>query len=156
LSVGQKFTGAQIVLRDGGVLTGEVFGEGGRPASGLLVQATQMKDFESQMTFSDGDGGFRIEHLLPGSWQVVAMPTPADREASADDGKDAAGGMADMISKMKTAVVTIVENEETHIVLGAPPKDPVEVHGTVTHAGEPMEGAMLTFLAEGKDALKGL
>ena len=156
LEVGKRFEGAEIVLRDGGTLTGEVFGEGGKPAQGLLVQATQMKDFDSQMTFSDAEGEFRIEHLLPGTWQVVAMPTRNEREAGSDDGKGATDGMMDMITKMKTAVVTVAEGEETHVVLGAPPKDPVEVHGTVTHSGEPMTGAMVAFIAEGKDALKGM
>lgn len=156
LAVGQRFEGAEIVLRAGGVITGEVFGDSGRPASGLLVQATQMKDFETQMTFSDAEGEFRIEHLLPGTWQVVAMPTGGEREEGAGDGKEATDGMMDMISKMKTAVVTVAEGEETHVVLGAPPKDPVEVHGTVTHAGEPMAGAMVSFIAEGKDALKSM
>ncbi len=156
LTAGQRVDGAELVLREGGVLTGEVFGEGGRPATGMFVQATQMKDFDSQMTFVGGKGEFRIEHLLPGSWQVVAMPSRGEPDASADGGKDGAEGAMAMISKMKTAVVSIAEGEETHVVLGAPPRDPVEVHGQVTHAGEPCVGAMVAFVAEGKDAMKGM
>jgi len=53
-------------------------------------------------------------------------------------------------------VATINEGEETHVVLGAPPKDPVDVHGTVTHAGEPLGGTMVMFVAEGKDSLKSM
>jgi hypothetical protein len=155
LEVAKRVDGVEIVLRAGGVLTGEVFGDTGRPASGLLVQATQLKDFDTQMTFSDGGGEFKIEHLVPGSWQIVAMPTRGDREEVSSEGKEPTDGMMDMISKMKMAVVTIAEGEETHVVLGAPPKDPVEVHGTVTHAGSPMGGAMLAFVADG-NGLKGL
>lgn len=157
LEPGKRFDGAVVVLRDGGSISGEVFGEGGRPAAGLFVQATQMKDFENQMTFTDAEGKFRIEHLLPGSWQVVAMPSQGGGgDEPAGDGKEATEPTMDMFSKMKLAMVTVVDGEETHVVLGAPPKDPVEVHGTVTHSGEPMSGAMLAFIAEGKDALKGM
>jgi len=156
LEPGKRFEGAVIVLRDGGSISGEVFGEGGRPGAGLFVQATQMKDFDNQMTFTDAEGKFRIEHLLPGSWQVVAMPSRGGGEEPASDGEGTGEPSMEMFSKMKLAMVTVVDGEETHVVLGAPPKDPVEVHGTVTHAGEPMSGAMLAFIAEGKDALKGM
>src|SRR4029079_7905641 len=61
-----------------------------------------------------------------------------------------------MCKKMKRPAATMVEGEETHVVLGAPPKDPVDVHGTVTHAGEPHGGTMVMFVAEGKDSLKSM
>jgi len=60
------------------------------------------------------------------------------------------------MSKLKMTVATIVENEETHVVLGAPPRAPVDVHGTVTHTGEPCAGSMVAFVAEGKEPLKSM
>src|SRR5204863_7869380 len=33
---------------------------------------------------------------------------------------------------------------------------PVRVHGRVTHSGEPYKGALVSFVREGKDVLKGM
>jgi Carboxypeptidase regulatory-like domain len=116
-----------------------------------------MKDFDSKMSFTGSKGEFRVEHLLPGSWQVIAMPARGNESAApTDDGKEVSDAAASLFQKMKMTVATINEGEETHVVLGAPPKDPVDVHGTVTHAGEPFGGAMVMFVAEGKDALKSM
>jgi hypothetical protein len=160
LAPAQVVEGAELVLREGGVLTGEVFADNGSPAVGMMVQASETKIFDQQMTFTDGRGKFEIEHLEPGTYQVVAMPT-GNESASADDGAGSGGGdtqknMMDMVSKMKTAMVDIKDGEKTHLVLGAPPADPVHVHGRVTHAGEPYSGSMLSFVREGKGRLNGM
>jgi len=157
LAAAQHATGVELVLREGGTLTGEVYGDGGRPAVGMFVQTVQMKDFDSKMSFTGSKGEFKVEHLLPGSWQVIAMPARGNESAApADDGKDVGDAAASLFQKMKMTVATINEGEETHVVLGAPPKDPVDVHGTVTHAGEPLGGTMVMFVAEGKDSLKSM
>lgn len=155
---GQRATGVELILREGGLLTGEVFGEGGRPSVGMFVQAVQMKDFDSKMSFTGSKGEFRIEHLLPGSWQVIAMPARGNESITAPDekNKEVSDAAAALFQKMKMTVATINEGEETHVVLGAPPKDPVDVHGTVTHSGEPLGGSMVIFVAEGKDSLKSM
>ncbi|HEV8113300.1 MAG TPA: carboxypeptidase-like regulatory domain-containing protein [Planctomycetota bacterium] len=157
LAIGQHVTGIEITLRDGGVLTGEVFSDGGKPATGMFVQVVQMKDFDTKMSFTGSKGEFRVEHLLPGSWQVIAMPSRGEPgSVGSDSGKEGTDAAMSMFQKMKMTVATIVEGEETHVVLGAPPKDPVDVHGTVTHAGEPCGGSMLSFVAEGKEPLKSM
>ena len=160
LATGQHLTGLELTLRQGGTLTGEVYADGGRPATGMFVQALQMKDFDSQIAFTGSKGEFRIEHLAAGSWQVIAMPSRGDSgaggAASGDDAKDLTENATSMLSRMKMTVATINEGEETHVVLGAPPQDPVEVHGTVVHSGEPCAGAMVAFVPEGKEALKGM
>jgi hypothetical protein len=161
LAPSQHVDGAELVLREGGQLTGEVFGDNGAPAVGHMVQASETKVFDQQMTFSDGRGQFEIDHLEPGTWQVVAMPTgnsdasssSADDSRSGDGGKsgdDAQKNVMEMVSKMKTAIIDIKDGEKTHVVLGAPPADPVHVFGRVTHAGAPYGGAMMTFMAAGK------
>ena len=157
LVAGQRLSGIELVLREGGTLTGEVYGEGGRPAVGMFVQAAQMKDFDMRMSFTGSKGEFRIEHLLAGTYQVVAMPARGDASAAAaNDGEPAGEAAVNMFQKMKMTTATIVEGEETHVVLGAPPKDPVEVSGTVTHGGEPCAGSMVAFVAEGKEPLKSM
>jgi hypothetical protein len=158
LAPSQHVEGAELVLRQGGQLTGEVYGDSGAPAVGHMVQASELKVFDQQMTFSDGRGQFQIDHLEPGTWQVVAMPTgsadaPLTDDAKSGDGKsgdDAQKNMMEMVSKMKTAVVDIKDGEKTHVVLGAPPADPVHVFGRVTHAGAPYGGAMVSFVHAGK------
>jgi hypothetical protein len=154
LAPAQHADGADLVLREGGTLTGEIYAESGSPATGMMVQASETKIFDQQMTFSDGRGHFQIEHLEPGSYQIVAMPTGAESSGDDADSKPSDGsaqqGLGDMMSKMKMTMADIKESETTHVVLGAPPADPVHVTGRVTHAGEPYAGAMMSFVREGK------
>ncbi len=158
LVAGTEAKDVDFVLRAGGTLTGEVFDDTGEPASGLMVQLTDPQNFEQQMAFSDGRGTFKFEHLEPASWQVVAIPTSLFQSApKADDGATSDNDMAmSMFSKMKMAMVDIKDGEETHIVLGAPPTDPVRVFGRVTHHGEPFTGSMVIFYREGKASLAGM
>ncbi len=135
-----------LTLRDGGSISGEVYGEQGKPIAGMFVQVTEMANFDIHFENTDGEGRFKAEHLQAGTYQVVAFPGKALGTASSDQG---AAFMKDM--KMTTADVR--EGEDTHVVLGAPPVDPVLVVGRVTHAGQPYAGAMVSFVHEGKDVL---
>jgi hypothetical protein len=152
LAAGETREGVVLVLRDGGKLTGEVY-ENGKPASGYLVQSTNMKSFDNEAARTDSQGRFALEHVEPGTWQVVAMPTSA--LASTEDG-NGAPDMGAMISNMKMTSTEVTDGQETHVVLGAAPTDPVAVSGRVTHAGEPYKGAMISFVAEGKNALASM
>ena len=148
-----------IVMRNGATLTGEVFDDAGRHAGGWMVQVTDTTNFDQRMEFTDSDGRFRFEHLEPGSRQVVAMPAGAASAAS-EDGAAAGGGaekataedMSAFVSKMKMGNAELADGETTHLVLGAPPKDPVQVRGRVTHAGEPYAGAMVAYVRSGAGA----
>jgi hypothetical protein len=60
------------------------------------------------------------------------------------------------MAKLKMSSAQITDGQETHVVLGAPPQDPVKVHGRVTHAGTPFTGAMVLFIAEGKNVLSSM
>ncbi len=156
LAAGTEVNDVDFVLRAGGTLTGEVFDDSGAPAVGLMVQVTDPTNFEQQMGFSDGAGKFKFEHLEPQAWQVVAMPTSlfaaAPRSESASDGDVAMS----MFNKLKMAMVDIQEAETTHVVLGAPPTDPVKVFGRVMHHGDPFSGSMVIFYREGKASLSGM
>jgi hypothetical protein len=166
LAVGQQLTDVVIPLRVGATLTGEVFDRDGGLASGRFIQATKMDTYDSEMTFTDGEGQFRLEHLDPGTWQVVAMPAgftsggeDADASTQPDTGNDGGGEgeeneMLDMMSQIKTAVTDLTEGGEEHVVIGAPPADPVRVSGTVMHDGKPYSGALITFYAEGENTMQ--
>lgn len=152
LSTATELSDVVIMLRQGGLLTGEVFTDTGEPGKGWLVQCTDTTNFDQRMSFSDDSGKFRIEHLEPGKRQVVAMPTSAITEMS-DGMASASGGAEDtagFMNKMKIAFTELVDGEETHLVLGAAVKGAVTVTGKVTHANEPYAGAMISFVYLGK------
>lgn len=146
LVAGEEQKDVVLRLRNGGSISGEVYDEGGKPLSGLTVQVTEMAQFSTHMENTDGEGRFRLEHLVPGNYQVVAFSARNLSKLGGDAGSD-------FMSGMKTASASVKDGEDTHVVLGAPPADPVEVVGRVTHAGQPYGGALVTFIHEGKDVL---
>jgi protocatechuate 3,4-dioxygenase beta subunit len=149
--------GVELALREGALLTGEVFDDAGRPAAGWMVQVTDPANFDQEMVFAESDGHFRVEHLQPGTRQIVAMPSGAGRSGGDAGGEDATSDMSAFVSHLRMSSAELVDGQETHVVLGAPPRAPVEVSGNVTHAGAPYSGAMLTFVASGKKlGLSGL
>lgn len=150
LVAGEVRENVEFTLREGGRLTGEVY-EGGKPASGYFVQVTNTKSADQKNGFADGNGRFEMLHLNPGAYQVIAMPTSA---LSGENGEPP--NQAALMSKLKMASATIVDGQEVHVVLGAPPLEPVKVHGTVTHAGAPYTGAMVMFIGDKKDVLSSL
>lgn len=162
LAATRELADVVVVLRVGATLTGEVFDDLGKPARGWMIQATNTQTFDQRMDFTDGEGKFRVEHLEPGSRQIVAMPVGAgggaqDAGARADASSDSklADDMAGFVSKMKMTTADLVDGQETHVVLGAPPKDPVRVTGRVTHAGAAYSGAMVSFMRQGGAGLNG-
>ncbi len=135
-----------LTLREGGSISGEVYDEQGKPIAGMFVQLTEMALFDIHFENTDGEGRFKAEHLQAGTYQVVAFPGKALGKAGSDQG-------AAFMSSMKMATADVREGEDTHVVLGAPPADPVQVVGRVTHAGQPYSGAMVSFVHEGKDVI---
>jgi hypothetical protein len=148
---GETITDVELHLLEGGVLTGEVYDAEGKAAPGRMVTAQLMVDFQQRMTTTDSAGTFRLERLPPGSWQAVSMDANADWTGG-EEGFDAAA----MMKSMQLAQVTIVDGQETHVVLGGLGDDPIRVHGRVTHLGEPYRGAMLTFFASGDHPLDAM
>lgn len=145
-----------ISLRRGGTLTGQVFGDDGLPSKGRMVSIQDMPDYARQrIATTDDDGAFEFASLEPGKWQVAAMPNYMEDDAALDD---EGGGSAALFAQLKLATVDIVEDETTHVVLGAPPANPVDLRGRVEHAGEPVAGAMISALPEngGGDAFSRL
>jgi len=143
----------RLVLALGGRLTGEVYGADGQPAAGRMV--TVMDNMMGagagqRLATSDEAGFFSFDHLSPGTWQVIAMDT--SRDLGASDEID----VSSFVSGMKMAQAEIREGETTHVVLGAPPANPVRVFGRVTLAGEPIAKPMITFHREGEAMMAGM
>ena len=151
LVAGDERSDVVITLRVGGRLVGEVFDDG-RPAAGRLIQATRTGTVGQSVGFSDSAGKFVLEHLEPGTYQIVALSTAPVETLEEDSKPDAAA----LISQLKMATAEIVDGQDTHVVLGAPPSDPVHVHGRVTHGGDPYKDAMVVFMGESKDVLAGM
>lgn len=148
LAAGQVVEGVALVLLRGGRITGEVFHDG-KPAVNMLVQITETKRFAQRSTTTDAKGLFDVAHVDPGSYQVVAMPLRGP--AAGDDGEF---DPMSMMSDMKMATTDVVDGGEVHLVLGAPPEDPVKVVGTVSMAGAPVANATVMFFPEtGKKGL---
>jgi hypothetical protein len=141
---GETIEDIELRLIQGGTLTGEIFDSQGKPAASRMITVQDTTTYVSTVTTSSAQGEFRVEHLAPGPWQVIAMDTGSDWT-----GDDDAERATSMLKNMKMAQVRIVDGEETHVVLGGAPVDPVRVHGRVTHLDRPYSGAMVSFYGEG-------
>jgi protocatechuate 3,4-dioxygenase beta subunit len=145
-------SGVVLRLRKGALLTGEVYGPDEKLAAGVQVIAQEPGTMEVSMGRTDGTGRFRFEHLVPGPWTVTAM---LDLAAVETEGSQAEVS-ASFLENMRFAMVTLEDGEEEHVVLGAPPKDPVLVRGTVRHGDEGVSEGMVSFVAEGSKGLEAL
>ncbi len=143
-----------VSLRTGGRITGEVFDDDGKPYPGQTVLAQVPTNPTGQeFTTTDGEGRFAFENLAPDTWQVMTFPTGggslADGESDGDD-------FGAFFGAMKLTMAEVRDGEETHVQLGAPPKDPVQIHGRLIAAGEPVPGAMIVFFADGTGGMEAM
>jgi hypothetical protein len=149
---GEPSQGVVLKLRKGALVTGEVYGADGKPAAGVRIVAQEQANWNTSMKRADGEGRFRLEALAPGSWTITALLE--------ENALDLEGGhseaTASMLDNMRFTMVQLDDGEEEHVVLGAPPSDPVRVHGRVLHGGEPVEGGLLSFFGEGSKGLEAL
>jgi len=139
---GERVDDVELQLILGGKLTGEVYNDEGKLASGMMVMANSMS-MDQSMTTTDALGHFEIDGMSPGSYQVIAMDRRADMSGMDD------GNMSGLMKSMKMGQADIKDGEETHITIGAPPANPVRVHGRVTHGGAAFTNAIVTFYPSG-------
>lgn len=144
LQPGELREDASIVLTRGGTLVGEAYDREGEPARRYLVLAFQMPEFSQIMGGTDGEGRFRIEHVPPGSYMVLAMDPRAEIEVT-EEGLD----MGSMFHQFQMAQAAVKEGETTHVVIGERPDRPVHLTGEVTLGGEPFGGVLLSFVRPG-------
>jgi hypothetical protein len=96
---------------------------------------------------SDAAGRFAIEAIAPGTYQVIAEP----RLSAVSDANP-----VDVLASLKMQSVEIREGETTHVVLGAPPRAPVRLHGLVTRSSEPVRRGMVMAILEGAPVLSSM
>ncbi|MEO6711043.1 MAG: carboxypeptidase-like regulatory domain-containing protein [Planctomycetota bacterium] len=142
-----------LSLRTGGTITGEVYDGQGVAKSGTKI-LSQMPDLRYGQLWasSDSAGKFEFLHVPPGQWQVMSFGDALG--ASSPGAGDGSDPQADLMKNMKIAVAAVKDGETAHVVLGAPPKNPVHVRLRVTSAKTPASGVMSSFIPsqEGKSS----
>lgn len=153
LGEGESIDDIVLSMRTGGTISGEVYDAEGKPAAGCMIIVQMPSLAERRMTNADADGRFEEASLSPGSWQVQAFPGIK----SLEPGEDGAMDQAALIKALKMTSVKLEDGAVEHVVLGAPPAEPVRLTGRVTVGAEPLEGMMVSFVrASGDDVLAGM
>jgi uncharacterized GH25 family protein len=149
LLAGETTTGVRLALRTGGTLTGVVLTPEGDPRPGRSVILQLMPSVDRQHILeSEPDGSFAKEHLEPGSWQVVVMANVMKQDSESVG----AQALGDMIIER----VNIVDGESVHLVLGVSDGRSIEVSGHVTHVGEGVPNAIVSFVPEDSESMGDL
>ncbi|MCY3001853.1 MAG: carboxypeptidase-like regulatory domain-containing protein [Planctomycetota bacterium] len=147
---GEETRDVVLTLRIGGRITGEVYAKDGTPAAGAQVIAQLTADPLSQrFATSDREGLFAFEHMAPGAYQVLHIPGMGGGSSNPEDATA-------MFGDMKMASATVEDGAEVHVVLGAPPKDPVEISGRVLAGEEGVPSVVLSFFPDAIDSISGL
>jgi hypothetical protein len=134
-----------LAVRRGGRILGTVYDASGKPAAGSTLQAQFSSDPLLQLfSQSDARGEFVFAALPPGDWNVIHLPGQ-----SPGAGEDPGADLMSMLSDMKMASALVVDGEDSTVVLGAPPKDPVVIFGVIRHGGQPVAGALVSLIADG-------
>lgn len=139
---GVRLDEAELRLRKGGRLTGLVYAKSGEFAAGYLL-VLNSPTMEQVFSNTNSEGEFEVNNVPPGHWQIVAMNSGSDYSADSD------GSNSGLMGALLMSQAEIMDGETTHVIIGAPPADPVKITGQVTHGGEPFTGAILTFFQAG-------
>jgi protocatechuate 3,4-dioxygenase beta subunit len=137
-----------LALRTGGRILGVIYDDEGDPWPGqtILCQDPTLERGQLWAT-SDGSGAFEFDHLAPGAYQVMTLPRAGDVPVGDDEADPS--DFASIFADMKFTMAEVREGEDTHVALGAKPANPVRVQGRVTAAGAGVQGAMVSFIADG-------
>jgi hypothetical protein len=156
LAEGAEAANLRLELRTGGRILGEVYAKDGKPSSGKSVMASHTTGGDSKMTGTDSDGHFEIAHVRPGKWQLVSMGAFDQMfDAAAKSEQEGKVDPAAWMNEMKMAMVEVEDGKDVHVLLGAPPADPIKVSGKIVAAKEGVQ-ALASFLSEGGSPLGGI
>ena len=136
-------------LRRGAHLSGEVYGATGDPAGGVQVIAQTTTGMHQRLAQTAGDGTFEIEHMTPESYQVIAMMSDLGELGGEGEAPDPAA----MLASMKMQMVALEDEQDVHIILGAPPEFPIAVSGRVLVDGQGIDDLYVQFVPHGQDSL---
>lgn len=153
LIAGEDTSDLRLSLRMGGTITGELYNKDGDLTPNATIQVIKPEDYSTQLAKTDAEGAFRFENLEPGLWQVLGIP---NLTSALGDSEDNMGGRAEVLKDMEMGFVDLADGEEEHIVLGAPPEDPVTLSGVIRLQGEPVKGATLVILIEGEKTMPAI
>ncbi|MCB9913633.1 MAG: carboxypeptidase regulatory-like domain-containing protein [Planctomycetes bacterium] len=148
LAPGEQRTDVELALREGGVLSGEVYGRDGAPAAGAVVQLVSSPAFDVILGRTDERGRFAFEHLAAGTWQVLGLPAAERMQSIASNQGDSE---STLMGEMTVAIVEVRDGDAEHVVLGAPPTEPLHLTGRVLAGDRGLPAAVLGFFKEGRD-----
>ncbi len=125
-----------LELTTGGTIEGVVRDKSGQLRPGFMVMAMSGISVNRRtMATTDEQGTFRLEHVAPGDYMIMAMPTPNERRA------EQGGADMQMIAQMQMQTVK-VEDERTvraDFPVGGTTTS-IRVHGRVMRGKTPFEG----------------
>ena len=153
LVASEELEGVTLQLRIGGRILGEVLDDDGKPSTGRTVLAQVPTDPGNQRwATSDGKGEFVIEHVSPGTYQVMTFPVA---DAGGGGGVDDSN-FAEFFSEMKLAMAEVTDGEDTHVTLGSKAGDPVTINGRVVAGGKGVGGVLVSFFVDGQQMMDGM
>jgi uncharacterized GH25 family protein len=156
---GQEIADVTVQLLQGGTIIGTVFGEDGQPVAGRSVMVSQggfmgMGGNMGGEETTDASGRFLVEHVTPGSYQVMTQPTMEEIGEVFGDG-EREPGFADFMSLIETVSVEVADGETVEVVLGAPPAAPVVVSGRVLEGDQTITTGSVLAVADGQGFMQG-
>jgi hypothetical protein len=91
---------------------------------------------------ADASGRFDIDGLSPGKYWVSSEPS--EKEAAALMKAQGERDLEAAYRLQRRASADVAEGETTQVIVGGLPREGVRVHGTITAAGQPIAGCLLT------------
>jgi protocatechuate 3,4-dioxygenase beta subunit len=141
---GSETAGVICYLREAARLTGEVHSAAG----GVAERRIRIRGVEgvsySRDTRTDSTGHFEMTGLNPGTYELSLEA----KQRSGDDWQ-----LRQALSH--SVKVNLKEGEHAHVLLGAPPSNPIRVRGRVSSGGEPVIDAVVICRAIGEHEGKG-
>lgn len=145
-----------LALRTGGRIEGTVYSpEGEALADQRVTWGDNAMGFGSNgETRTDAAGFFSFDAVTPGEWAVSAVPSFDELGSQMRSGGQNA--FVEVMGQLVTKTVTVEDGETVTVELGGEPRRPVRVFGTVTRAGEPLEGAEVYAVSESSAVFQGM
>lgn len=137
LAPGEERDIGLVLLSKGGTVWGTVRDAQGASEADVMVMLSDAMGQTMKRSTTDERGGYRIEGLAPGTYNVMRM------DFKMDLGGD--GGPMDFMKDMVFNSVTIEGDEEKRVDLNRGTGDGTRVHGLVSSVDGPVKSAMVSL-----------